>query len=97
MCSKVPDMMEDYLDKIPALLSDRNHGVLLSAIACMCAMCEQNPKVRKKFRKQIPKLLKLLNKLFVSQMPVLSFFCEFYLIGISFLFFQNLEMFGFEQ
>jgi hypothetical protein len=36
---KVPDAVESFVDKAPALLSDRHHGVLLAGATLMLEMC----------------------------------------------------------
>lgn len=40
ICRKVPDLQEHFLDKAKLILSDRNHGVLLSGITLAISMCE---------------------------------------------------------
>ena len=36
---KVPDLVENFIDHMPALLNDRNHAVLLTAISCITEIC----------------------------------------------------------
>lgn len=40
ICRKVPDLQEHFLEKAKALLSDRNHGVLLCGLTLVTSMCE---------------------------------------------------------
>ncbi|KAH8815940.1 adaptin N terminal region-domain-containing protein [Xylogone sp. PMI_703] len=40
ICRKVPDLQEHFLDKAAALLSDRNHGVLLCGLTLVTSLCE---------------------------------------------------------
>lgn len=40
ICRKVPDLQEHFLQKAKMVLSDRNHGVLLSGITLAISMCE---------------------------------------------------------
>ena len=40
ICRKVPDLQEHFLAKAKMLLSDRNHGVLLSGLTLVISLCE---------------------------------------------------------
>lgn len=40
ICRKVPDLQEHFLEKAKALLSDRNHGVLLCGLTLVTSICE---------------------------------------------------------
>ena len=40
ICKKVPDLQEHFIDKAKALLSDRNHGVMLTGLTLVTSMCE---------------------------------------------------------
>lgn len=40
ICRKVPDLQEHFLEKATALLSDRNHGVLLCGLTLVTSLCE---------------------------------------------------------
>ena len=42
ICRKVPDLQEHFVDKARMLLSDRNHGVLLTGLTLVTSMCEQD-------------------------------------------------------
>lgn len=48
---RVPDLLENYVQKAKALLSDRNHGVLLSGITLISEMCEIDESCLEEFRK----------------------------------------------
>ncbi len=39
---KVPDLVENFIDHMPALLNDRNHAVLLTAVSCITEICAQD-------------------------------------------------------
>lgn len=39
---KVPDLVENFIDHMPALLNDRNNAVLLTAISCITEICAQD-------------------------------------------------------
>jgi AP-1 complex subunit gamma-1 len=40
ICRKVPDLQEHFIGKATALLSDRNHGVLLCGLTLVTSLCE---------------------------------------------------------
>lgn len=40
ICRKVPDLQEHFFEKATALLSDRNHGVLLCGLTLITSLCE---------------------------------------------------------
>jgi len=40
ICRKVPDLQEHFFEKASALLSDRNHGVLLCGLTLVTSLCE---------------------------------------------------------
>ncbi|KAL1961278.1 hypothetical protein VTO42DRAFT_6 [Malbranchea cinnamomea] len=42
ICRKVPEFREYFIDKAKALLSDRNHGVLLCGLTFATELCEQD-------------------------------------------------------
>ena len=43
--TKVPDMVEDFVERIVTLLKDRTHGVLITAVQLMIRVCEIDPEV----------------------------------------------------
>lgn len=42
---KVPDMLESFAERAPALLEDRSHSVLLAGVTLMLDICAQAPQV----------------------------------------------------
>jgi AP-1 complex subunit gamma-1 len=69
ICRKVPDLQEHFLDKAAALLSDRNHGVLLCGLTLITSLCEADEAeggeegVVEKFRPHAPILVRTLKSL----------------------------------
>lgn len=47
---KVPDLTDHFTTKSKNLLTDRNHGVLLSSITLVTEMCTIDPAVLEEFR-----------------------------------------------
>lgn len=47
---KVPDITDHFTNKAKNLLTDRNHGVLLSSITLVTEMCQIDPAVLDEFR-----------------------------------------------
>jgi AP-1 complex subunit gamma-1 len=67
VCEKVPEMTDDLIEKIPSLLDDRDHGVLVSAISFIIATIEKDPSHADYFRgKIVSKIVKLLKNLVSS-------------------------------
>ncbi|KAJ7583135.1 adaptin N terminal region-domain-containing protein [Mycena floridula] len=60
---KVPDLTDHFTIKAKNLLSDRNHGVLLSSITLVTEMCEIDPSVLDEFRIAVPLLVRNLKAL----------------------------------
>lgn len=50
MIKKVPDLSDHFTTKAKNLLSDRNHGVLLTSITLITEMCEADPAILDEFR-----------------------------------------------
>ena len=50
---KVPDLQENFINRARAILSERNHGVLLTGITLIHEMCLQSPESLKEFKKVI--------------------------------------------
>ncbi|EPT25894.1 adaptin n terminal region domain-containing protein [Toxoplasma gondii TgCatPRC2] len=57
---RVGDCEEKLLACLPALLADRNHGVLISACALITALAERDPSLVSTMRTHIPTLVKSL-------------------------------------
>jgi hypothetical protein len=47
---KVPDLADHFTTKAKNLLTDRNHGVLLTSITLVTEMCQTDPAVLSEFR-----------------------------------------------
>lgn len=47
---KVPDITDHFIDKAKHLLTDRNHGVLLTAITLVTEMCQIEESILDEFR-----------------------------------------------
>lgn len=69
ICRKVPDLQEHFLEKAEALLSDRNHGVLLCGLTFVTSLCEEDEAegaeegIVERFRPCIPGLVRTLKGL----------------------------------
>lgn len=71
ICRKVPDLQEHFIDKSKALLSDRNHGVLLCGLTLATEFCEEEDaeggrEVIDKYRPLVPGLVRVLKGLTTS-------------------------------
>jgi len=65
--TKVPDMCEDFVERISGLLKDRAHGVLITGVQLMIRVCEIAPDVgRPAFARLVPTLTRLLRTLLSS-------------------------------
>ncbi|KAF9005935.1 adaptin N terminal region-domain-containing protein [Cyathus striatus] len=60
---KVPDITDHFISKSKNLLTDRNHGVLLSAITLVSEMCQIDPAILNEFRNAVPLLVRNLKSL----------------------------------
>ncbi|KAJ3881280.1 adaptin N terminal region-domain-containing protein [Lentinula edodes] len=60
---KVPDLADHFTTKAKNLLTDRNHGVLLSAITLVTEMVQTEPAVLDEFRNAVPLLVRNLKSL----------------------------------
>jgi AP-1 complex subunit gamma-1 len=63
---KCPDLMENFVPKIRSLLSERNHGVLLTGVTLMTELCESDPHNIEFFRRLVPTLVRILKNLVMS-------------------------------
>ncbi|KAF7982596.1 hypothetical protein HWV62_27618 [Athelia sp. TMB] len=60
---KVPDLADHFTDKAKSLLTDRNHGVLLTSITLVTEMCQTDPSILGEFRSAVPLLVRNLKSL----------------------------------
>ncbi|KAF5388661.1 hypothetical protein D9757_004778 [Collybiopsis confluens] len=60
---KVPDLTDHFTTKAKNLLTDRNHGVLLSSITLVTEMVQVDPAVLEEFRNAVPLLVRNLKSL----------------------------------
>lgn len=84
---RVPELAEDFIDKIPKLIEERHHGklhreffnslgVLLSTISLIIEIIESDIAHKEKFKKFVPFLVKVLKNL------ASSYSAEFEISGI---------------
>ncbi|KAK8035307.1 hypothetical protein PG993_010302 [Apiospora rasikravindrae] len=72
ICHKVPDLQEHFIDKAAALLSDRNHGVLLCGLTLVTSFCEADEEeggeegMVDKYKQFVPNLVRTLKGLATS-------------------------------
>lgn len=77
ICRKVPDLQEHFVEKASALLTDRNHGVLLCGITLVTSLCEAEESADEedgsgptglveRFRQFVPVLVRTLKSLATS-------------------------------
>lgn len=60
---KVPDLVEDFLERITSLLKDRSHGVLVTGVQLMIEVMRLDPQHASSFVRLVPSLVKLLRNL----------------------------------
>ncbi|KAF7308651.1 AP-1 complex subunit gamma [Mycena chlorophos] len=60
---KVPELADHFITKAKNLLTDRNHGVLLSSITLVTEMCQVDAEIRDEFRNAVPLLVRNLKSL----------------------------------
>ncbi|KAG2356259.1 adaptin N terminal region-domain-containing protein [Suillus spraguei] len=60
---KVPDLTDHFISKAKNLLTDRNHGVLLTAITLTTEMCQIDENCLNEFRNAVPLLVRNLKAL----------------------------------
>lgn len=63
---KVPDMLESFAERAPALLEDRSHSVLLAGVTLMLDICAQAPQVVEAYRPHVPLLCRVLRSLIMG-------------------------------
>ena len=55
---KVPDVVEEFVDKVDALVDDKHHGVIISGLGLIEDIVAVRPKYRERMLKYIPPMLK---------------------------------------
>lgn len=63
---KEPEMIENFINLIPSLLNDKNHGVMLAAVSLVTEICNLSPDYTDKFRRSVPQLVRMLKNLIMS-------------------------------
>ena len=63
---RVPELMEMFIPATRSLLSEKNHGILITAIVLVHEMCERSPDTLGYFRKSVPQLVRILKNLILS-------------------------------
>ena len=63
---KVPESMEMYIPVSRSLLSEKNHGVLITGIVLITEMSEWSPDTLAHFKKLVPNLVRILKNLIMS-------------------------------
>lgn len=63
---KVPELMENFLPKIRTLLTERNHGVLITSVSLITVLCELDENNIRQFRRLVPSLVRILKNLVLS-------------------------------
>lgn len=63
MIRKAPELAEQFFSQIRSLLSERNHGVLVTALTLVTELCESDPANIEQFRRITPVIAKILRSL----------------------------------
>jgi len=63
---KEPEMIDNFINLIPSLLNDKNHGVMLAAVSLVTEICNISPAYTDKFRRTVPQLVRMLKQLIMS-------------------------------
>ena len=63
---KVPELMEMFLPVTRTILSEKNHGVLITGIVLITEMAERSPDTLAHFKKMVPNLVRILKNLIMS-------------------------------
>ncbi|CAG9863919.1 unnamed protein product [Phyllotreta striolata] len=63
---RVPELMEIFLPATRSLLSEKNHGVLITGVTLITEMCENSPDTLSHFKKIVPNLVRILKNLILA-------------------------------
>ena len=75
---KVPEMIEDYVDPVQQALNDKNHAVLLTAVALLIEMMKIDEALIPTFRKLTSTIVRLLKNLVLA-----GYVSEYDVVGIT--------------
>jgi len=64
--AKVPEMLEVFLPATRSLLTEKNHGVLITGVTLITHMCEQSPDTLQHFRRSVGSLVRILKGLVMA-------------------------------
>ncbi|XP_037938484.1 AP-1 complex subunit gamma-1 isoform X2 [Teleopsis dalmanni] len=63
---RVPELMEIFLPATRSLLSEKNHGILITGVTLITEMCENSTDTLMHFKKIVPNLVRILKNLILG-------------------------------
>uniref|UniRef100_A0A0K8TMB2 AP-1 complex subunit gamma n=1 Tax=Tabanus bromius TaxID=304241 RepID=A0A0K8TMB2_TABBR len=63
---RVPELMEIFLPATRSLLSEKNHGILITGVTLITEMCESSTDTLNHFKKIVPNLVRILKNLILA-------------------------------